>query len=314
MAYPNKVFITDVGPRDGLQIEPKIIPTETKIELINGLLDAGVPGVEFGSFVSPRAVPQMADSGDVFNGVKGSRRPGTKLVALVPNAKGAARAAELGVDEIKVFVSASESHNRKNINRSVDDSIRGFEAILDVAGAASVPVSGAVSTSFGCPFEGDIATAQVVAIATRMAAIGMHEIGLADTTGMATPTLVHDVASAVREQLPDMPLALHFHNTRGLGLVNVCAGLELGIDRYESSYAGLGGCPFAPGATGNICTEDLVNMLHELGIETGIDLTKLCALAQRVEQVIGRQLAGQVMRAGPRLTLHPLDDVATAAG
>ncbi|MEZ5931501.1 MAG: hydroxymethylglutaryl-CoA lyase [Alphaproteobacteria bacterium] len=312
MVRPKKVLVGEVGPRDGLQIEKDFVPTATKIELINGLIDAGVREIEYSSFVSPRAVPQLADAAEVLAALE--RPDGVHLVALVPNAKGAARAVETDVDELRVFVSASESHNRKNVNRSVEESLQGFEEVVRIAHAAGRPVSGAIATSFGCPFEGDVPVEQVVRIAERFAELGMVGISLGDTTGMATPPLVAERCRHLKAAVPDLPVTLHFHNTRGIGLANVMAGLDEGIDRYEGSFAGLGGCPFAPGATGNICTEDLVFLLHEMGIETGIDLEKLCAVARRVEQVVGRTLPGQVMKAGPRLALSSMDQVETAVG
>ena len=307
-----KVTVTEVGPRDGFQIERDFIPTATKIALINQLLDAGVPIIEFSSFVSPRAVPQLADAAEVLAGIDRSR--GTKLAALVLNAKGAERAAAAGVDQIRVFVSASETHNQKNVNRSIEESLAGFEDVMRIASQAGIPVEGAIATSFGCPFEGEVPVEQVGDIARRFRDLGMSGVGLGDTTGMATPPLVAERCRHLKEHVPELPIALHFHNTRGIGLVNVMTGLAEGIDIYEASFAGLGGCPFAAGATGNICTEDLVYMLHEMGIETGIDLDKLCGAARRAEQVIGRSLPGQVMKAGPRLRLHQPDEVATAAG
>lgn len=312
MARPKSVLVGEVGPRDGLQIERDFIPTATKIELINGLIEAGVREIEYSSFVSPRAVPQLADAAEVLAGLNRSKP--VHMVALVPNAKGAERAVEAGVDELRVFVSASESHNRKNVNRSIEESLKGFEDVLRIAGAAGTPVSGAIATSFGCPFEGDVPVEQVGMIAKRFAELGMVGVGLGDTTGMATPPLVVERCRHLKAEVPDLPVTLHFHNTRGIGLANVMAGLDEGIDRYESSFAGLGGCPFAPGATGNICTEDLVFLLHELGIETGIDLQKLCGVARRVEDVVGRTLPGQVMKAGPRLQLSNMDQVETAVG
>ncbi len=312
MPQSRKVTVTEVGPRDGWQIEPEFIPTETKIELIDELVDAGIRVMEFSSFVSPRAVPQLADAAKVLKGV--DRSKGARFAALVPNAKGAERAAEAGVDEIRVFVSASESHNLKNVNRSVEDSLKGFEEVVRIADDAGIPVEGAIATSFGCPFEGDVPVEQVGYIARRYRDLGMRGVGLGDTTGMATPPLVVERCRYLKQHVPELPIALHFHNTRGIGLVNVMAGLAEGIDTYEASVAGLGGCPFAAGATGNICTEDLVYMLHEMGIETGIDLDRLCVAARHVEEVIGRRLPGQVMKAGPRLKLHPLGEVQTAVG
>jgi hydroxymethylglutaryl-CoA lyase len=312
MPQSRKVTVTEVGPRDGWQIEPEFIPTETKIELIDELVDAGIRVMEFSSFVSPRAVPQLADAAEVLKGI--DRSKGARFAALVPNAKGAERAAEAGVDEMRVFVSASESHNRKNVNRSVEESLKGFEEVVRIANDAGIPVEGAIATSFGCPFEGEVPVEQVGYIAKRYRDLGMQGVGLGDTTGMATPPLVVERCRYLKQHVPELPVALHFHNTRGIGLVNVMAGLAEGIDTYEASFAGLGGCPFAAGATGNICTEDLIYMLHEMGVETGIDLEKLCAAARHVEQVLGRSLPGQVMKAGPRLKLHPMDEVETAVG
>jgi hydroxymethylglutaryl-CoA lyase len=312
MARPTKVLVGEVGPRDGLQIEPDFIPTETKIALINGLIEAGLKEIEYSSFVSPRAVPQLADAAEVLAGL--DRTKGAHLVALVPNAKGAERAIEAGVDEIRVFVSASESHNRKNVNRPVEESLKGFEEVVRIAEAGKTPVSGAIATSFGCPFEGDVPVERVGAIARRFADLGFVSVGLGDTTGMATPPLVAERCRCLKAEVPDLPIALHFHNTRGIGLANVMAGLDEGIDRYESSFAGLGGCPFAPGATGNICTGDLVFLLHEMGIETGIDLEKLLKVERRAERAVGRTLPGQVMKAGPRLNLAAMDQVQTAVG
>jgi hydroxymethylglutaryl-CoA lyase len=312
MSRPRKVTVTEVGPRDGFQIEHDFIPTATKVALINQLIDAGVPRVEFSSFVSPRAVPQLADAAEVLAGIDRSR--GTELIALVPNAKGAARAIEAGADALCVFVSASDTHNRKNVNRSVEESLAGFAEVMQIANHAGTPVHGAIATAFGCPFEGDVPVVQVGRIAKQFRELGMVGVNLGDTTGMATPPLVVERCRHLQKHVPELPITLHFHNTRGLGLVNVMAGLDEGVDSYESSFAGLGGCPFAPGATGNICTEDLVNLLDELGIETGIDLERLCGVARRVEEVIGRPLPGQVMKAGPRLRLSAADEVRTAVG
>jgi hydroxymethylglutaryl-CoA lyase len=307
-----KVTVTEVGPRDGFQIEREFIPTTTKIALINELVDAGVPIIEFSSFVSPRAVPQLADAAEVLAGLDRSR--GTRFAALVPNAKGAERAAAAGVDEIRVFVSASETQNQKKVNRRVAESLEGFEDVMRIANNAAIPVEGAIATAFGCPFEGEVPVEQVGMIAARFRDLGMTGVGLGDTTGMATPPLVVERCRYLKEHVPQLPVALHFHNTRGIGLVNVMAGLAEGVDIYEASFAGLGGCPFAAGATGNICTEDLVYLLHEMGIETGIDLDKLSAAARHAEEVIGRPLPGQVMKAGPRLRRHRADEVATATG
>ena len=311
-AGPGRVEVTEVGPRDGFQAEAEFVPTEDKIRLINALIRVGVPRIEFSSFVSPRAVPQMADALEVLDGL--DRASATVLTALVPNARGAERAADAGVDEMVVFVSASESHNLKNVNRSVAESLQGFEEVSRIAARAGIPVHGAIATAFGCPFEGDVPAARLGDIALKFEELGFQGYSLGDTTGMATPVLVAQACEHLAARCPGLTLGLHFHNTRGIGLCNVMAGLEAGIRRFESSFGGIGGCPFAPGATGNICTEDLVYLLHEMGYQTGIDLEALCGVARGVEQVVGRQLPGQVMRAGPRLALRAMDEVHTAVG
>ncbi|UEM07554.1 hydroxymethylglutaryl-CoA lyase (plasmid) [Skermanella rosea] len=310
--FPTEVTVIDVGPRDGLQSEAGWIPTEEKIALINGLIDAGIRQLEATSFVSPRAVPQMRDAAEVIAGI--DRSKGAALTALVPNARGAERAAAAGIDAMVVFLSASESHNRKNVNRSVAQSLDGFGEVCGVAGEAGIPVYGAIATSFGCPFEGSVPVSRVVDIAKAYRDLGITRLTLGDTTGMATPPIVKATCRALCRELPDIEVTLHFHNTRGVGLACVYTGLEEGVTRYEASIGGLGGCPFAPGATGNICTEDLVYMLDECGVRSGVDLARLVEVSRRLERVIGRTLPGQVMKAGPRLSLYPVDSVATACG
>jgi hydroxymethylglutaryl-CoA lyase len=312
MSRPQRVTVVEVGPRDGLQMEHGFIPTATKIEIINQLIDAGIREMEATSFVSPRAVPQLADAREVIAGIE--RRPGLVIKALVPNPRGARDAAACGVDQMVVFVSASESHNQSNVNRSIAESLDGFGEVAAIARDHGIALHGAIATSFGCPFEGDVALDSVGRIAGRMAELGCTGVSLGDTTGMATPPIVERTVRFLQDRFPELHLALHYHNTRGLGLVNVVTGLELGIDTFESSIGGLGGCPFAPGATGNICTEDLVNLFHELGIETGIDLERLIGIARGVEAAVGHEVPGQVMKAGPRLRLAPLDACARAVG
>jgi hydroxymethylglutaryl-CoA lyase len=297
-----KVTVVEVGPRDGFQMETVFIPTEQKIEIINSLIDAGLERLEATSFVSPKALPQMRDGAEVIAGVK--HVPGVKLAALVPNPKGAERAAQAGVDEMVVFVSASESHNRSNVRRGIAESLEGFAEVSRIANLAGIQLHGAVAVAFGCPFEGDVAPEQVGRIAARMVDLGFKSITLGDTTGMATPPLVEQLGGYMLEHFPELELYLHFHNTRGIGLVNVYAALQIGLRRFESSVGGLGGCPFAPGATGNIVTEDLVYLLHECGYKTGINLDKLISVSCSVEEIIGRILPGQVMKSGPRLKLH----------
>lgn len=312
MLRPKKVEITEVGPRDGLQAESYFVPTKEKINMINSLIEAGVPRIEFSSFVSPRAVPQLADVNEVLVGL--NRTTDTILAALVPNARGAIRACEAGVDEIIVFMSASESHNLKNVNRTVDESLAGFDEVAKIADDAGIPVHGVIATALGCPFEGDVPVEKLSYIAKHYRELGFTGLGLGDTTGMATPLVVQKAVRHLQDTVPELPLGLHFHNTRGIGLVNVMVGLDEGIENYDASFGGMGGCPFAPKATGNICTEDLVYMMNELEIETDINLAKLIGVAKDVERVMGRELPGQVMKAGPRLQLHSMADVATASG
>lgn len=310
--YPSKVRVVEVGTRDGFQAEPKFIPTAVKIEILNDLIDTGIDTFEATSFVSPKAVPQLADAAEVMAGVDRSRNP--SLSALVPNARGARAAVAARVDAMVVFVSASESHNLKNLNKPRAASLAGLAEVCAIARDAGVAVQGAIATAFGCPFEGEIPVDEVVNVARAYHDLGIRHVTLGDTTGMATPPLVKERVRALARTLPDLRIALHFHNTRGIGLVNVHAGLEEGIDVFESAIGGLGGCPFAPGATGNISSEDLVYLLHECGIETGIDLERLCAVARKAGELLGHDLPGQVMKAGPRLRTSDMDAVATACG
>jgi hydroxymethylglutaryl-CoA lyase len=312
MGFPSHASVIEVGPRDGLQSEPDFVPTEEKIALVNGLIEAGIRHLEVTTVVSPRAVPQLRDASEVLSGIDRTR--GAVLTALVPNVRGAERAIEAGVDAIVGFMSASASHNRKNVNRSREESLAGFGEVCRIAETSGTAVFGAIATAFGCPFEGDVPIDDVVDIARRYRDMGITTVSLGDTTGMATPPLVHERCRALRAAVPEIDIALHFHNTRGVGLVCVFAGLLEGVTRYESSIGGLGGCPFAPKATGNISTEDLVYMLDECGVETGVDLGKLIAVARRMEGTIGRTLPGQLMKAGPRLELHAMDAVTTANG
>jgi hydroxymethylglutaryl-CoA lyase len=306
------VLVTEVGTRDGFQSEPKFIPTETKAQVLNALIDAGVSSFETTSFVSPRAVPQMADASEVMALVR--RKPGVRLTGLVPNARGAERAAAAKVDMMASFVSASETHCQTNLNKSLDAALADFHEFAPIAHRYGIPLRGAVATAFGCPFEGEVPIDNVLKLVESYLRGGARHITLGDTTGMATPPVVTRTVEAIRARFPEAIIALHFHNTRGIGLANVMNGLELGIREYESSIGGLGGCPFAPGATGNICTEDLVYLLHECGYETGIDLDALAAVARQVQGVMERDLPGQFMRAGPRLRLSSVGSARRAVG
>ena len=311
MPLSSKITVVEVGPRDGFQMEREFIPTATKIEIVNQLIQTGLRNFEVTSFVSPKAIPQMRDAAEVVAGIK--RVPDLSLAALVPNPKGAEHAAQAGIDEMVVFVSATESHNKSNVNRKIAESLKGFESVAQIAAKAGITLRGAVAVAFGCPFEGNVAPEQVGNIVEHMRALGITAVTLGDTTGMATPPTVRRTTGYLKDRFPEIELALHFHNTRGIGLVNAYEALQLGYQRFESSIGGLGGCPFAPGATGNVATEDLVYLIRELGRDCGVDLAQLIECARRVEQVIGRTLPGQVMKAGPRLRQYPLPNQ-TAAG
>jgi hydroxymethylglutaryl-CoA lyase len=306
------VEVVEVGTRDGLQIEQKIIPTGEKIDLINRMIESGIRNIEVTSFVSPKAIPQLADAEQVLAGIK--KRADTNLMALVPNMRAAERAADTQIDGGVLLCSASATHNGKNLNRTIDQSIEGFAAVADRLKQNKIRVVGAIATAFGCPFEGDVAFENVLRIAKAYSDVGVERITFGDTTGMATPLNIRDLVRRVTAEIPHVELGLHLHNTRGIGLSNVLVGLDEGIRHFDSCVGGLGGCPFAAGATGNICTEDLLFLLEESGYETGVDLEKAIKVAHRMEELLGKPLAGQVMRAGPRLRRFPSSDVRTAAG
>jgi hydroxymethylglutaryl-CoA lyase len=296
---PSTVRIREVGPRDGFQNEPETIPTAEKIRLVDLLSVTGLKRLEVTSFVRPEVIPQLADAEQVLAGVQ--RREGVAFSVLIPNERGLERALGLRerFDEINVFVSASETHNRKNVNRSIAESLDGLERTLVTARGAGLRCEGVISTSFGCPYEGEVPPGQVFEIAERLAAAGCSEIGFGDTTGMANPRQVGEFFATAGERLDGVELTAHFHNTRGQGLANVLAALGQGVESFESSFGELGGCPVPPGATGNIASEDLVSMLHEMGVETGIDLPSLVAASQAAQEVLGRSLGSHVLTAGP---------------
>jgi hydroxymethylglutaryl-CoA lyase len=300
---PQRVTMREVGPRDGFQNEPETIATADKIRLVDMLSATGVRRIEVTSFVRADVIPQLADAAEVLEGVE--RRPGVSFSVLIPNERGLERALPLRerFDEISVFLSASESHNQANVNRPIADSLAGLEKTLAAAGEAGLRREGVISTSFGCPYEGEVAPERVFEIAERLIAAGCEEIAFGDTTGMANPRQVREFFAAARERLggaaPGVELTAHFHNTRGQGLANVLAALEEGIASFEASFGELGGCPVPPGSTGNVSSEDVVSMLHEMGIETGIDLPALIAASRAAQEVLGRPLGAHVLRAGP---------------
>jgi len=297
-------YIHEVVTRDGFQIEPQFVPTENKIELIDALSETGLAKIEVTSFVSPKAVPNLRDAETVMAGIK--RSPSVKYVALIANPRGAERAIASRVDEVSLVVSVSETHNLANVRRTTDVSFEGFGEILKELRGSGIAVAGALSTAFGCPFEGGQPPGRVMQFVDRYVELGVDSVTLADTTGMAHPKQVLALCSEVRDRWPELELALHFHNTRGMGLANVLSGLASGVQHYEACLGGLGGCPFAPGATGNICTEDLVHMLECMGYKTGVDVDKLIGVSRRLGAIVDHDLPGQVVKAGKATELHPI--------
>ncbi len=308
MTLPSAVRIREVGPRDGFQNEPEVIPTARKIELIDALSRTGLRRLEVTSFVRPDVIPQLADAAEVLAGIDPPDE--VSLSVLIPNERGLDLALALrdgprsstraAFDEINVFMSASETHNRKNVNRSIAESLAGLEAVLGRARAHGLRCEAVISTSFGCPYEGKVPSGRVLELASRLTEAGAQEIGFGDTTGMANPRQVGEFFAEARETLGgDVELTAHFHNTRGQGLANLLSALEAGVESFESSFGELGGCPVPAGATGNIATEDLVSMLHEMGIATGIDLDALLECARSVQETLGRPLGSHTLVAGP---------------
>ncbi|MDD2383960.1 MAG: hydroxymethylglutaryl-CoA lyase [Sulfurospirillaceae bacterium] len=296
MNFPKQITICEVGPRDGLQNEKKLLTTEEKIELVEGILAAGVKHIEIGAFVHPKAVPPMADTEKVMQAI--GKREGVEFRALITNLKGVERAIVAGVDKVKLTVSASKSHNLSNFNRTPEESVATFEECVKAATQAGLSVSGAISTTFGCPFEGSIPLEQIDTLVNAFRALGIKEISLSDTTGVANPKLVYERCSELIKRYPDVTYHLHFHNTRGMALANIIAGMEAGILHYDGSFAGLGGCPYAPGASGNIATEDIVHMLEEMNICTGIDLDKLLDVARKAQKLVEHTTDSAILRAG----------------
>jgi hydroxymethylglutaryl-CoA lyase len=307
LGLPRAVSIREVGPRDGFQNEPEVIATARKVELIDALARTGLGRIEVTSFVRPDVIPQLADAAEVLAEIDMPRE--VSVSVLIPNERGLDGALALreghgggraAFDEVNVFLSASETHNRKNVNRSIAESLTGVEVVLERARAAGLRCEGVISTSFGCPYEGRVPIGKVLDIAARLHGAGAQEIGFGDTTGMANPRGVREFFTAARASLgAEVELTAHFHNTRGQGLANVLAALEVGVESFESSFGELGGCPFPAGATGNIATEDLVSMLEEMGIPTGIDLPALLECASSVRALLGRPLGSHTLLAGP---------------
>ena len=292
---PSRVTVVEVGPRDGLQNEAVVLATSDRVAFVDHLSAAGVPAIEVGAFVSPRWVPAMADTAEVFASIV--RRPGVRYAALVPNVTGLERALAAGVTEVAVFAAASESFSRRNINQSIAESLATYADVCVRAAAAGVRVRGYVSTAFGCPFEGVVAPERVAEVAAALVRMGAFEVAVSDTIGVAHPGQVPMVVAAVASAVPLSQIALHFHDTRGTALANVLAALQLGVTTFDASCGGLGGCPYAPGATGNLATEDLVYMLNGLGVETGIDIEALTDASRFIESRVGHPLASRYYQA-----------------
>lgn len=299
---PARIEINEVAPRDGLQIEPVVVPTDAKVALLDALSGCGFARIEATSFTSARAIPALADAEAVMHRIR--RAPGVRYTVLVPNLRGLERALSCGPDEVNLVMSASETHNRANLRMTRAQSQAQLLAMIDAARASNVAINVSLSTVFGCPFEGDVDPDAVMVLARTFAEAGAHGITLCDTTGMAYPTQVRALCEAFRNALPDTPLTIHLHNTRGMGLANALAAWETGVTRFDAAAGGLGGCPYAPGASGNVSTEELVHMFASMGVDTGVDLQRLLAVVAGLSDVVQRELSSQLLRAGPRLATH----------
>ena len=299
-----RVYLQEVGTRDGLQAEAAFVPTEDKVALVDALSDAGLAKIEVTAFVSPKAIPALRDAEQVLREIR--RNPRVVYSALVPNVRGAERAIESRVDEMNLVMSATESHNLANLRMTREQSFAGLAEVAAIGRAAGIAVNVSLSCAFGCPMEGDVPVETVLGWCGRyVETLGAHGVTLCDTTGMAFPTQVAQLTSAFLERWPGTELTLHFHNTRGIGLANVLAGIDAGADRFDASFGGIGGCPYAPGASGNVCTEEIAHALALMGYDTGIDLPLLLAAARRLPALIGHDIPSQIVKAGRRLDLHP---------
>ena len=296
MSYPERVTIVEVGPRDGFQVESQFIPTELKVEVIEAIAEAGVRKIETSSFVSPKFVPQLADAADVFAAI--DRRPGTRYTALVPNLKGAERALAAGADAVRLVVTTTETYNRKNVGMTVDESLDVCRQILDRLQGEPIAVEAVIALAFGCPFEGPVSPDRVAELAHRFVAMGIRELSIADSVGLGNPVQIAGTMARLRSELDGVALSLHLHDTRGLGLANVVAALEVGIDTFDASIGGLGGCPVLSDGAGNIATEDLANMCEEMGIDTGVDIAAIQTISLRMQEFLGRRLPSRVLTAG----------------
>ncbi|WP_342655640.1 hydroxymethylglutaryl-CoA lyase [Pseudomonas sp. F3-2] len=301
-----RLFMQEVATRDGFQNEKTFIETEQKIALINALSQCGYAKIEVTSFTSPKAIPALRDAEAVMAGI--TRQPGVEYTVLVPNVRGAERALGCGIDEANLVMSVSEPHNRSNLRMTREQSFAQLKDVVGVIGNGPVAVNVSLSTVFGCPMQGDVPDSDVLGWVERFAELGVRGITLCDTTGMAYPTQVESLSRAVRERFPQLQLTLHFHNTRGIALANTLAALQAGIDRFDASLGGLGGCPYAPGASGNVCMEDLVHMLDLMGYDTGMNLDRVLAASAQLPGLIGHDTTSQILKAGRRLDLHPIPE------
>lgn len=312
MNLPESVEIHEVGPRDGLQNEKEFIPTERKVAIVDALSRTGVESIQVTSVVHPKAVPQHADAEEVM--AKIERREGVRYTVLVPNLRGAERAVPMRADEWELMLSVTDSHSRANANRSTEEALRGMEPVVALARESGVEVAGGMATALGCPFEGKVPFERVAYVVEAYYEMGVRRVGVADTVGVADPRLVYETLSGLAERFPDVRFVLHLHNTRGIALANVLAAMQAGVRDFDSSVGGTGGCPFAPGATGNVSTEDLAHMLGLMGVRTGVDLDAMLAVARDVQETLGHPLESAVLRAGRSDELHALTEVPTARG
>ena len=296
MKLPSSITLCEVGLRDGLQNETYILNTEQKLEMLRGLIDAKFPVIEVGSFMHPRAVPQMANTDEVFKAI--GDVPGVELRALIPNLRGIQRAIDCGCKKVKLNVSASRQHNLKNLNMTPEESVAGFASCVDAAVENGIAISGSISMPFASPWEGRITEEDVDAIIEAYLKVGITEISLSDTSGMAVPNQVYNLCCHIKEKYPQATWWLHFHNTRGLAMANIMAAMVAGMDRFDSSFGGLGGCPFVPGAAGNISTEDVLHLCEESGIATGIDITKVIELSRKLKELLNHDMDSYILRAG----------------
>lgn len=296
MKLPSSITLCEVGLRDGLQNETYILNTEQKLEMLRGLIDAKFPVIEVGSFMHPRAVPQMANTDEVFKAI--GDVPVVELRALIPNLRGIQRAIDCGCKKVKLNVSASRQHNLKNLNMTPEESVAGFASCVDAAVENGIAISGSISMPFASPWEGRITEEDIDAIIEAYLKVGITEISLSDTSGMAVPNQVYNLCCHIKEKYPQATWWLHFHNTRGLAMANIMAAMEAGMDRFDSSFGGLGGCPFVPGAAGNISTEDVLHLCEESGIATGIDITKVIELSRKLKELLNHDMDSYILRAG----------------